>query len=479
MDLFKMIKKRIDNKSNLPKNDNIEFVDFFSSDNNIRIELPKEWKKTDESNYDLYVSYKNEIYLGMYIYNLNEYKGFTENQILYEQFSMLSKRRKLQIVSKNIEKKYSDKKINTVVYLSKSEEYVDSMILMTTITFEGIKDYIVYVIQTCNKDNYGKYQELLMRNLERIYSCIEKISEQKELGNQNANYKLPESGDFNIYFNYTNNVNFDGIEKYFKKYGMNVTVDYTKNNDYVSFAINSVDTNAGINTEIYGYGKKYDDYINEMIEEAKEENEYDESFEYEIKKLREFNSNYLIQIHSKEEVKYLMYMAKYIEEQTSDVMIYDCYNRKYLDVKDINVLIVKILISEIAETMKEKVDIYDEGSYLSYFLNVVNVQKGDIEKNLKNYVLKHDCQEHRNYLKECKLEEIKDWKNDLLDSLKELIHSRYDEIEPINKLRKIVKDNSITVYTLNMMYLEDGVTGCIKYYSTKDNDYIITFVGID
>ena len=77
------------------------------------------------------------------------------------------------------------------------------------------------------------------------------------------------------------------------------------------------------------------------------------------------------------------------------------------------------------------------------------------------------------------MEEIKDWKNDLLDSLKELIHSRYDKIEPINKLRKIVKDNSITVYTLNMMYLEDGVTGCIKYYSTKDNDYIITFVGID
>ena len=111
MDLFKMIKKRIDNKSNLPKNDNIEFVDFFSSDNNIRIELPKEWKKTDESNYDLYVSYKNEIYLGMYIYNLNEYKGFTENQILYEQFSMLSKRRKLQIVSKNIEKNIQIKKL--------------------------------------------------------------------------------------------------------------------------------------------------------------------------------------------------------------------------------------------------------------------------------------------------------------------------------------------------------------------------------
>lgn len=316
------------------------YVDYVSNGNNIKIRLPKEYKKDDVADYDFYAGYEDKLYLGMYVYNLDEYKGYTENQILNEQFSIMSKSRKMKIILNNQIKKYQNKITNTVVYLSKREGYVDTVISMSTIKFYNIPNYIVYVMQTCSEDEYTIYKEILMKNLANIEFNLDKIEMvNKEKTNNitadNNNYVISSSGDFNLYLNYTDGVDFDGIEKFFNEHGLTADIDYEKRNEYISFSIKSKTDNEVITPEIYCYGEKYSQYINDMIECAKEDNEYDVKFEKEVNELKKANSYYMINTHSKQEVNYLLCLAKYLSKQTDFVMIYDCYNGKYLSVNDI------------------------------------------------------------------------------------------------------------------------------------------------
>lgn len=51
------------------------YVNYTSKDNNVIIKLPKEYKKDDVADYDFYAGYEDKLYLGIYVYNLEEYKG--------------------------------------------------------------------------------------------------------------------------------------------------------------------------------------------------------------------------------------------------------------------------------------------------------------------------------------------------------------------------------------------------------------------
>ncbi len=162
------------------------YVNYVSNDNNIKIRLPEEYKKDDVADYDFYAGYEDKLYLGMYVYNLDEYKGYTENQILNEQFSIMSKSRKMKIILNNQIKKYQNKITNTVVYLSKRKEYVDNVISMSTIRFYSMPNYIVYVVQTCREDEYTIYKEILMKNLANIESNVKEneLNLTEELNNK-------------------------------------------------------------------------------------------------------------------------------------------------------------------------------------------------------------------------------------------------------------------------------------------------------
>lgn len=319
------------------------YVNYTSKDNNMIIKLPKEYKKDDVADYDFYAGYEDKLYLGMYVYNLDEYKGYTENQILNEQFSIMSKSRKMKVILNNQIKKYQNKITNTVVYLSKREGYVDTVISMSTIRFYSMPNYIVYVVQTCNEDYYNKNKEIIMTNLANIEPNDKENNLKEELNNkiikENNDYILSESGDFNLYLNYTDKVDFNGIQKFFEKYGLNVDVDYEKEDGYTRFSIYSRTDKEAITPEFYCYGEKYNQYINDMIEDAKADDEYDSKFEKEVNNLKKANSYYMISIHSKEEAKYLLYIALYLAEQTDCVMIFDCYKGRYLCLEDIKNLL--------------------------------------------------------------------------------------------------------------------------------------------
>lgn len=317
------------------------YVNYVSSDNNIKIRLPEEYKKDDVADYDFYAGYEDKLYLGMYVYNLDEYKGYTENQILNEQFSIMSKSRKMKIILNNQIKKYQDKITNTVVYLSKRKGYVDNVISMSTIRFYSMPNYIVYVVQTCREDEYTIYKEILMKNLANIEFNLDKIEMiNKEKTNNitadnNNNYVISSSGDFNLYLNYTDGVDFDGIEKFFNEYGLTADIDYEKRNEYISFSIKSKTDNEVITPEIYCYGEKYNQYINDMIEDAKADDEYDVELEKAVNNLKKANSYYMINVRSKQEVRYLLYLAVYLSKQTDFVLIYDCHKGRYLSLEDI------------------------------------------------------------------------------------------------------------------------------------------------
>lgn len=315
------------------------YVNYTSKDNNMIIKLPKEYKKDDVADYDFYAGYEDKLYLGMYVYNLEEYKGYTENQILNEQFSIMSKSRKMKVILNNQIKKYQNKITNTVVYLSKREGYVDTVISMSTIRFYSMPNYIVYVVQTCNEDYYNKNKEIIMTNLANIEPNDKEHNLKEELNNkiikENNDCILSESGDFNLYLNYTDKVDFNGIQKFFEKYGLNVDVNYEKEDGYTRFSINSRTDKEAITPEFYCYGEKYNQYINDLIEDAKADDEYDSKFEKEVNNLKKANSYYMISIHSKEEAKYLLYITLYLAEQTDFIMIFDCYKGRYLSLEDI------------------------------------------------------------------------------------------------------------------------------------------------
>ena len=313
------------------------YVNYISKDNNMKIRLLKEYIRDDVSDYDFYAVYEDKLYFGMYVYNLDEYKGYTENQIINEQFSIMSKSRKMKVIANNQIQKYQDKITNTIVYSSKREEYINTIIVMSTIRFYNIPNYIVYVVQTCSEDDYTIYKEILMKNLANIESNVnenESTLKNKTI-DENNNYILPEGGDFNLYLNYTDKVDFNGIQKFFEKYGLNVDVDYEKEEGYTRFSINSKTGKEGITPEFYCYREKYNQYINDMVEDAKADDEYDSKFEKEVNNLKKANSYYMISTHSKQEVNCLLCLAEYLSKQMDFVMIYDCYNGKYLSVNDI------------------------------------------------------------------------------------------------------------------------------------------------
>lgn len=318
-------------------NDKNEFTEYLTKDNNVKLKIPKKFVKKDVEQYDFYASYEEKIYLGIYTYDLKQYKGFTDNRIIYEQVTILSKTRKLQVYKNTSIKKYDDKTIKTIIYSSKRQGYKDNLLMMSTIQFNQISDYIVYIIQTCPASDYEKYYEMMINNLEHIkykidISNIENISnnintnELKENAITN-NYEIPEGGDFNIYINYNNNLNLDKIESYFKSNNKNVEIDVEKNNNDMWIGINSKENNANIALENYGLE---DDLKDELLQELQESNDKEKS-----KIMEHCNSNYYVKSRSTEETILLYYLILYFFEQISDVLIYDSYNGVYLSANEI------------------------------------------------------------------------------------------------------------------------------------------------
>ena len=135
--------------------------------------------------------------------------------------------------------------------------------------------------------------------------------------------------------------------------------------------------------------------------------------------------------------------------------------------------------------------------YLCYDIIINRCNKSDnIEENVKEYIIKNDvCNDktniNKNDLNDYELEEIKYWIDDLVFIIGNHREFEYDVLTKINELYDILRNNILKAYTIinskngkigvrnDYLYLEDGVTGLIRYYTTEKNDYIVTIVGYD
>lgn len=158
-------------KEYIKRSDELEdknFNKYLSKDNKIAIKLTKGYEQNDVGEYDFYASLDNKFFIGLFVYNTNEYGELTDEQIISNQVAILSETRNMTAVSDNSIQELYDKRINTVEYLSSKSDSSDTIISLSTIRFRDIPNYIVLAIQSASKDEYYSYKAIMKGNLANI-----------------------------------------------------------------------------------------------------------------------------------------------------------------------------------------------------------------------------------------------------------------------------------------------------------------------
>lgn len=157
-------------KEYVKRNNELEeknFNKYLSKDNKITIKLTKEYELNNEGEYDFYANLNNKLYIGLFVYDTNEYGELTDEQIISNQVSILSETRKMKALGSNSIQELYDKRINSIEYLSSKSDCSDTIISLSTIRFRDFPNYIVLAIQSASKDDYI-YKTIMKRNLANI-----------------------------------------------------------------------------------------------------------------------------------------------------------------------------------------------------------------------------------------------------------------------------------------------------------------------
>lgn len=133
-------------------------------------------------------------------------------------------------------------------------------------------------------------------------------------------------GDFILYLN--KRVKFNDLAKFFAKYNFDINAEV--GDDYNIYII-SKDSKSGMGTECYVTGMEYKedllDFENDLNEEDSED---EENWKSNIESMKKFDSHCLIDVKSEIEFKYMILLTLYIYEKDGDVLLYGCYDGKYL-----------------------------------------------------------------------------------------------------------------------------------------------------
>lgn len=207
--------------------------------------------------------------------------------------------------------------------------------LVSTITYDlnkindiiktHLNDYEIMEVQIYNKNSLLDYP---------AYYCLVKISKFHEYYNSfnSFNKKKPTIspiGDFNLYFN--EGIEFDNLAKFFAEHKYNVVVENNSN-----IYIKSKDTNNAIATEFCISNEEYQEYLSDFEEDCKEDDpENNENWITDLENMKKFNSYYMINSKSEIEFKYIILLALYILKENGDVLLYSCYDGKYLDANNL------------------------------------------------------------------------------------------------------------------------------------------------
>lgn len=152
------------------------------------------------------------------------------------------------------------------------------------------------------------------------------------------------------------------------------------------------------------------------------------------------------------------------------------------------------IVDEINLVIKnEKIEELCGNQYIDVSISVRKIDKNkNIEESFKEYIKTNDDISHIEYVDEYEIEEIKYWATDLSDIIRDTkaVDDNIENIKRVNKLTDMLKENKIKAYRLvnpknddgiveEYLYLEDGVTGCIRCYENENERFIISFVGSD
>lgn len=143
---------------------NISQSNYISSDGKIEVRVPRSYKKTIVGEYDMYFegTYSNT---GLFIY-VNE--DSTAKEILEYQENYLKGTRTDFKVKNTNSKNLDGKKIESHICEAYDKDNNKNVYMLSTITFNHNKNYIVYVIQVVLKEQYSLIENELQKNIENI-----------------------------------------------------------------------------------------------------------------------------------------------------------------------------------------------------------------------------------------------------------------------------------------------------------------------
>ena len=143
----------------------------------IEVELNTNYTAIDDkNNYDFYATDNDNKYLGVFVYNLDEYDNFSiENTLDNEIKYFENTRDKFELVNDKYIINTNDTTITTMVYLGKKGDSARTIYMFSTISFNKAEKYNIMIIQTCKEINYNKYKSEMLENLKNIRIINEEI----------------------------------------------------------------------------------------------------------------------------------------------------------------------------------------------------------------------------------------------------------------------------------------------------------------
>lgn len=141
-----------------------------SNDNKFEASFKIGFKKSTVSDYDLYVKdSERNIITGMFFYDITNFAEKTNDAVLDKQAEYIKNTRKnVKVYKEKSVRTHNNKTISTIELSGKLDDTSECIYKLSTISFEGNKTNIIYVVQVLIKKDYSKYNDELIEIVDSI-----------------------------------------------------------------------------------------------------------------------------------------------------------------------------------------------------------------------------------------------------------------------------------------------------------------------
>ncbi len=123
--------------------------------------FPVGFEKKDVSEYELYaINEKNNLIVGSFLYNTDDYEQKDANAILEKQVEYFKQNRKnIEVYKNKKETKYKDKAVLSIELSGNSDDSSSCIYRLNFIKFNGVDNKILYVLEIVLLNDYDKYDK--------------------------------------------------------------------------------------------------------------------------------------------------------------------------------------------------------------------------------------------------------------------------------------------------------------------------------